>query len=75
MDDLIKFLKEIFPIIDFEKNNKLTESGELDSLNLVMLIESLEEKYSISVPMDEIMPENFNSINSIYSLICKLIKK
>ena len=72
MEDLIEFLKSEFPVINFQNNHKLVESGELDSLNLIRLIAALEQKYDISMPMDEISAENFNSITSIFSLIQKL---
>jgi acyl carrier protein len=74
MNDLIIFIKNEFPAIDFENNDKLVENGELDSLNLINLISLLEQEYDISIPIDEIIPENFNSLTSIYSLICKISK-
>jgi len=71
MNELMVFLKNEFPGIDFEKNDNLVENGELDSLSLIKLIALLEQEYDISIPFDEILPKNFNSAESIYSLICR----
>lgn len=74
MKDLKTFLRELFPAIDFDKEEALIESGAIDSLGVFKLIAALEEEYSISIPMDEVSVENFNSIPSISSLIDKLAK-
>ena len=74
MKDLNVILKEMFPAIDFEKEDKLIGDGTLDSLSMFNLIAALEEEYNISIPFEEILPENFNSIDSISSLIKRLSK-
>ena len=70
MKNLIVFLKDAFPTIDLDNEN-LLES--LDSFEIFTLVAAIEEKYKISIPMDDISPENFNSKESINALICKLL--
>jgi acyl carrier protein len=72
MKDLNRFLKDLFPDINPENENKLIEDGVLDSLDIFRLVTALEEEYKISIPFDEIIFENFNSKASIQSLMNKL---
>jgi len=55
-----------------ENDTALLDEGILDSLGLQMLITYLEGKYDIVVDDDYLMPEYFESINSIAELIEKL---
>ena len=71
MKDLNEILKEIRPEFDFEKCEKFFENGLLDSLDLVTLVSALDKEYNISIEGTDILPENFESINSIKSLLEK----
>jgi D-alanine--poly(phosphoribitol) ligase subunit 2 len=72
MDELDTLLKSEFPAINFEKEDKLVENGLLDSLALFQLMGILELKYGLSIPIEEITPENFNTKTAISLLIKKL---
>jgi len=41
-------------------------------LDNVTLITEINSEFDISIPAEEIMPENFNSVKAIYDLICRL---
>jgi acyl carrier protein len=43
----------------------------LDSLDLVVLVSALDERFSISIEGTDIVPENFRNIG----VICALLKK
>lgn len=45
------------------------EAGVLDSMGLLFLIEFLQEEYSISTNDDELVVENFQTINSIHAFV------
>lgn len=47
----------------------LIESGIIDSLGIMTLLVFLEEKFSIQMPGDELIPENFESVAAITSLV------
>jgi acyl carrier protein len=47
----------------------LIESGIIDSMGVMTLLAFLEEKFSIQIPGDELLPENFASISTITSLV------
>ena len=47
----------------------LIESGIIDSLGIMTLLTFLEEEFSIEVPGDELIPENFESIIAITAMV------
>lgn len=50
-------------------NESLMERGVLDSLGLMNLIAFIEEKTGIRIPDDEVMLENFETINAIVTTV------
>ena len=72
MDKLIEILKELHSDIDFTAENSLVDDGILDSLDIVTLITEINDRFDISIPAEEIIPENFNSAKALYELICSL---
>jgi acyl carrier protein len=49
----------------------LSELG-VSSLKMVSLMLSVEAEFDLSIPQNEITPENFRSINSIQALVTRL---
>lgn len=47
----------------------LIESGIIDSLGIMTLLSFVEGEFSIEIPGDDLLPENFASISAISSLI------
>lgn len=64
-------LEENFPDIDFESSDELVDDGIIDSLSIVNMISVLSDEFDVSLPYEEIIPENFNSLDSIAELIEK----
>ncbi|MBT8182579.1 MAG: acyl carrier protein [Eudoraea sp.] len=54
-----------------EENTLIFETGLLDSMGLLFLLEFLEEKYQVKPDNDEINTENFESIKSIVAFVEK----
>ena len=76
MNETIKtFLeKETGRVIeDADKN--LIETGILDSFSMFRLISFLEATFGIKIPMEELSPENFNSLEHVAAFVKKLIEK
>ena len=46
--------------------------GVLDSFDLVVMITDIEERFSLSVPFEEVNMENFKDGNTIVSFVQKL---
>ena len=72
MEALLKILAELRPDVDFEDNQELVDSGELDSFDIVSLVGALCDEYDIEIGADDIVPENFNSVEAIWALVQKL---
>ncbi|HZK26345.1 MAG TPA: acyl carrier protein [Thermoclostridium sp.] len=72
MESLIEILEELHPEVDFEEHKSLIDDKVLDSFDIITLISEIHEEYDVRVPVDEIIPENFNSAQSLYSLIQRL---
>lgn len=72
METLLKILAELRPDVDFEENKELVDSGELDSFDIVSLVGELCDEYDIEIGADEIVPENFNSVEAIWALVQRL---
>lgn len=67
-------LKEIKPTKDLESLTDIIEGGYLDSFELMSLIAQLNEVFDIEVDVDEIVPENFNSVGAIAAMVERLKK-
>ncbi|MBQ2412023.1 MAG: acyl carrier protein [Anaerotignum sp.] len=74
MDALLKILAELRPDVDFEENKELVDSGELDSFDIVSLVGELCDEYDIEIGADDIVPENFNSVEAIWALVQSLME-
>lgn len=72
MEKLIEILNELHDDVDFENENALIDDGILDSLDIVTLITEINDTFDVSIPAEEIIPENFNSASAIMALINKL---
>jgi acyl carrier protein len=54
---------------DFPENVNLLDSGIIDSLGIMQLIYYIENTFSIKIDDNELLPENFESIDNITKLV------
>jgi len=47
----------------------LIETGIIDSLGIMSLLVFVEEQFSLKISSEDLLPENFSSINSIAVLV------
>lgn len=66
---LLAVLNENYPEIDFLASEELVDDGILDSLTMVGIISAISMEFGIMLPYEEIVPENFNSIDSMVSML------
>ena len=72
MEALLEILKELHPEVDFETCDTLIDDKILDSFDIVTIISEINTEYDVAIPAEEIIPENFNSAESLYDLIERL---
>ncbi len=72
MDRLIEILEEIEDGVDYKNCKTLIDDHYLDSLSIISLVAELEDEFDITIPTVEIIPENFNSVESMWKLITRL---
>lgn len=71
-EQVLAILKEVKPTKDLEGINDLIEGGYIDSFELMSLVANLTDTFNIEITIDELIPENFNSVDAIVSMVEKL---
>lgn len=59
------------PEYDFSTSQDFISDGMLDSFDVVTLVSELEEKFSIAIDGEDIIHENFSSVDRIANLVEK----
>lgn len=72
MEKLLKVLCENYPTIDFKNEKALVTGGILDSVEVVSIIAEIEDTFDISISMEYIKPENFDSVEAMWKMIEEL---
>lgn len=72
MEELLEILEKIKPGEDFKNCETLIEDEILDSFDIVSLVAAINDEFDVQITAKDIVPENFNSAQSIYNLIQKL---
>ena len=75
MEQLLEILKKMHADVDFDVEEDLIGEGILDSLDIVTLITEINLTFDVSIPAEEVVPENFNSVSAIWALIERLDEK
>jgi acyl carrier protein len=60
------------PDVDFNEVEDLYDEGVLDSLDMVRLVTEISQTFDVSVPPEELIPENFVNVETIYAMIERL---
>ncbi|MBE6025607.1 MAG: acyl carrier protein [Clostridiales bacterium] len=68
-------LKTVKPSKDLENVENMIEGGYIDSFELMLLISTLCEEFGIEIGIDDIVPENFNSLDNIVDMVERLMSK
>lgn len=71
-DKLLALLQEECPDIDFLASEELVSDGILDSLSLTSIIAALTIEFGITIPYEDIVEENFNSIDAMAAMVERL---
>ena len=69
MDRLIEILEDCCPGVDFRAEKRLVDDEIIDSFDIVMIVGELTEQYGVKISADDLLPENFNSVEGIYAVL------
>ncbi len=71
-EKVLAVLTEEFPEVDFTSSNELVDDGILDSMTLTGIIAALSMEFDITIPYEEIIEENFNSVAGMARMVERL---
>ncbi|MBQ9046380.1 MAG: acyl carrier protein [Solobacterium sp.] len=72
MEKILEILENIRPDVDFQKETKLIDDGVLDSFDIISIVSEFNDAFDIDISVEELEPDNFNSVSAMYELIQKL---
>ena len=70
--ELMDILEETRPDIDVEKEKALIDDELLDSFDIISIVSEINDAFDISINVNDLLPENFNSVEAILTLITRL---
>lgn len=68
-EKLLNILTEACPEVDFETETALIDDGLLESLDIVMIVTEVMQEFGVELTVDDLLPENFNSVDALLALI------
>ena len=69
MERLLKILKDINNGVDYSIEKNLINDGIFSSFEILQCITEIEEEFNITIPPQEILPENFSSLEEMWKMI------
>ena len=73
-EKVLQVLQEALPHIDFLESDEMVDEGILDSLSITEIIATLSVEFNITIPFEDIVEENFNSIDGLAKMVERLSK-
>ena len=55
--------------MDFENEDALIDDGLIESLDIVAIVTEIMAEFDVEINVDDLLPENFNSVDAILELI------
>lgn len=68
-EKIYELLYEVRPENDFRDSSDFVDEFLLDSLDILELVSLIEEKFRVEITPDDIIPENFRSVDEIETMI------
>lgn len=69
---IVNILTEVKPTKNLEGIEDIVEGGYIDSFEIMAIITAITEQFGIEIEIDEIVPENFNSIDAMVNMVNRL---
>lgn len=69
---VLGILAEVKPTKDLSDVPDIVEGGYIDSFELMSLIMFINDKFGIEVSLEDMTPENFNTVDGIVAMVERL---
>ena len=70
---VLRTLEDMHPDIDFDGYDAMIDGKVLDSFDVISLVADLNDEFDITITADQLVPENFNTVDAICAMIQKLM--
>lgn len=71
-EKVLAVLQEEVPDVDWTSSDELVDDGILDSLSITATIAALSMEFGITIPYEEIIEDNFNSVAGLAAMVERL---
>ncbi len=73
VDEIVKYISEEIDT-PISAEDELLSSGLVDSITIMKIIAHLEDQYSVKVAPQDMVIENFNTVNSIQEYLSEQLQ-
>lgn len=71
-EKVLEILQEVKDDVDFVTATSLLRDGLLTSLDIIFLVSELSDAFDITVPVAEVVPKNFDSVDAICAMVQRI---
>lgn len=68
---ILAILSDLHPEFDYTTSSNFIEEGLIDSFDVVSLVAALNTEFNIEIGGEDVLPENFCTVESIENLVKK----
>lgn len=74
-EQVLEILAGIRSDVDFEDANQmLIDDKVLDSFDIIAIVSEFNDTFDVEISPDELLPENFNTVDAMVELITGLLE-
>ena len=71
-ETILEILDDIKPGVEMDGRIDLATGNVLESFDILTLISELNAEFGIMIPLEEVIPDNFDSVDGIAALVDRL---
>ena len=68
-EKILEILEDLIPDEEFEGREGLVDDHILSSFTILNLISEISDELDIDIPVEDVVPENFNSLDAIVAMV------
>jgi len=72
MQKLLEILQDVNADVDWAKEEAIIDDGLVDSFDIIALAGELSDQFGVTIELEHLEPENFNSVTAIAKLLQSL---